>query len=400
MASIKVKFRPSSVNDKEGSVYYQIIHERCIRQLLTDFRLMPAEWEALTLRSVLQTAEERRSSVQPVFEHIRLDLVRLNSIVKRLEQRYGGYSADDVITEFRLYIRRCSLFGFMQSVISTLNQRDRVRSAEIYAIVLNSFRQFRRNEDILLDALTPTMVEDYEHYLQRRGNVPNTTSFYLRVLRATYNRAVEEGIIENTRPFRHVYTGIAKTVKRALPITAIRRIKGLDLTDCPRVEYARDMFMMSFYLRGMSFIDMAFLRTTDLAHGYVTYRRAKTGQLLRIAWTKEMQSIVNKYPANDAGYLLPILSARHKNLRTAYRNIAYSINRSLKEVAGMADISIPLTLYCARHSWASAARAKGVPLSVISVGMDHDSETTTQIYLDSLDTSAVDRANSRIIGCL
>ena len=61
---------------------------------------------------------------------------------------------------------------------------------------------------------------------------------------------------------------------------------------------------------------------------------------------------------------------------------------------------MPLTMYVARHSWASAAKAKGIPVSVISEGMGHDSESTTQIYLASLDTSIVDSANSIILNSL
>lgn len=43
----------------------------------------------------------------------------------------------------------------------------------------------------------------------------------------------------------------------------------------PSADFARDMFMLSFYLRGMSLMDMAFLRKSDLSYGYVTYRRRK-----------------------------------------------------------------------------------------------------------------------------
>lgn len=63
-------------------------------------------------------------------------------------------------------------------------------------------------------------------------------------------------------------------------------------------------------------------------------------------------------------------------------------------------MSAPLTLYVARHAWASIARSKNVPISVISEGMGHDSESTTRIYLASLDTVAVDKANRMIIKSL
>lgn len=211
---------------------------------------------------------------------------------------------------------------------------------------------------------------------------------------------MEDDIIENRSPFRHVYTGIDKTVKRALPLSTIKKIKSLDLSLTPTLDYARDMFMMSFYLRGMSFIDMAFLKKFDLKNGYVTYRRHKTGQQLIIEWTKEMQLIVDKYPENETEYLLPIIRKSGRNERCAYRNAAYNINHNLKQIAEMVGVNIPLTLYVARHSWGSAARAKGIPLSVISEGMGHDSEATTQIYLASLDTSVVDKANSLILKSL
>lgn len=157
---------------------------------------------------------------------------------------------------------------------------------------------------------------------------------------------------------------------------------------------------MSFYLRGMSFIDMAFLKKTDLKNASITYRRRKTGQQLTIEWTKEMQLILDKYPQNQSDYLLPIICKSSTNEWYAYRNVGYNINHNLKIIANMLGITIPLTLYVARHSWASIAKAKGIPLSVISKGMGHDNETTTQIYLDSIDNSTVDKANNLIINSI
>lgn len=160
------------------------------------------------------------------------------------------------------------------------------------------------------------------------------------------------------------------------------------------------MFLMSFYTRGMSLIDMTFLRKTDLQGGYLVYRRRKTGQALRIAWTREMQSILDKYPENPTQYLFPILMNPSAKELFAYRNASYNINRNLKKVGELAGTSVPLTMYVARHSWASIARSKGVPVSIISEGMGHDSEATTQIYLASIESSSIDRANRLIINSL
>lgn len=400
MASIKVKFRPSSLADHEGTVYYQIIHDRKVRQLTTDYKVFASEWDES--RSMVTTTQKskHKSFILSIRERIRWDVERLTKIDRRLNSNGLTYTADDVIDEFKRYAHEYSLFNFMESLIAKLKQNGKVRTSETYKSTLNSFKKFRQDKDIMLECLSSDIMEAYEAWHHKRGLAPNTISFYIRILRAVYNRAVEDDIIENRNPFRHVYTGVDKTVKRALPLAVIKKIKALDLSLTPTLDYARDMFLLSFYLRGMSFIDMAFLKKSDFKNGYITYRRRKTGQQLIIEWTKEMQIILDKYPENKSDYLFPIIRNTGTNERWVYHNIGYNINYSLKSVAKILGITIPLTMYVARHSWASAAKAKGVSLSVISEGMGHDNETTTQIYLTSLDTTIVDKANSLILKAL
>lgn len=400
MASIKVKFRPSAVAGREGTVYYQIIHAGKLRQLLSDCRVLPDEWDAK--RSAVVGAREgaRAASVLSARERIRCDVGRLARIVRRLEADGLAYTVDNVVDEFNRYAGKFSLFRFMENKIARLRRNGKIRTSETYTAALNSFRKFRGGEDVMLDCIDADMMEAYEAWHQGRGVVPNTISFYMRILRAVYNRAVEDGVIENRHPFRHVYTGVDKTVKRALPLPVIKRINELDLAASPALDYARDMFMMSFMLRGMSFVDMAFLRKRDLVGGYVVYRRRKTGQLLTIRWTEEMQGLLGKYPTNATDYLLPIQRKPGANEWHVYRNAGYNINRHLKTIARKLGLTIPLTLYVARHSWASAARNKGIPLGVISEGMGHNNEATTRIYLASLDGSVVDGANSMILQSL
>ena len=393
MASVKIKFKASSMPDHEGTVFYQILHDRRQRQLFSTYHVFSSEWDEK--RSMVTTSHksERKTFILSIRERIRWDMERLNKIIHRLDRDGLSYTVDDIIDEFNRYANEYSLFNFMESMIIKLKHNGKVRTAETYVSTLNSFKKFRRDEDIMLDCLNSEVMEAYEAWHRSRGVAPNTISFYTRILRAVYNRAVEEEIIENRNPFRHVYTGVDKTVKRALPLSVIRKIRVLDLSLTPELDFARDMFMMSFMLRGMSFIDMAYLRKSDLTNGYVIYRRRKTGQQLIIEWTKEMQTVLDKYPENTSEYLLPIIRHSGLNDRSTYRNVGYNINHNLKRIAEKIGIAVPLTLYVARHSWASVAKAKGIPVSVISEGMGHDSEATTQIYLASLDTSVVDRAN-------
>lgn len=289
------------------------------------------------------------------------------------------------------------LFG--RSIVAQLRQIGKGCTAETYTTVLNSFSRFRQDTDVPLHEVCPDLMTAYEVYLKTQGICPNSISFYMRNLRAIYNRAAEKGLVMQRYPFRHVYTGIDKTVKRAVPLSVIRKLRDLDLRFNPGMDFARDVFMFSFYTRGMSFVDMAFLKKKDLRNGILSYRRHKTNQLLLIRWEKPMQELVDKYDTADTPYLLPIIR-RIGDERKQYKNEAHRVNRILKKIGEQLGLTIPLTTYVARHGWASIARSKNIPISTISEAMGHDSEATTRIYLASLDTSVVDRANSLILSSL
>ena len=121
-----------------------------------------------------------------------------------------------------------------------------------YKATLNSYMRFRDGKDLALKDLDEDMAQAYETWLMNNGVRRNTSSFYMRILRAVYNRAVKKKIIRQEFPFCSVYTGIDKTSKRAVPLSVIKSIKDIDLSHAPSQELARDVFLMSFYLRGMS----------------------------------------------------------------------------------------------------------------------------------------------------
>ena len=260
--------------------------------------------------------------------------------------------------------------------------------------------RFRQGKDVLWKDFDADLTASYEAYLKSTGVSMNTISFYNRILRAVYNRAVEKGFTKQVFPFKNVYTGVEKTIRRGLPIT-IRNIRNLDLSHCPSLDYARDMFLFSFYTRGMSFVDMAYLKKNDLKNGILTYRRKKTGQRLCIRWERDMQDILEKYHiSQESPYLLPIIHKIGKEERKQYNNALHLVNKKLKFIGSILQLSIPLTMYVARHSWATVAKSKNIPLSVISEGMGHDSENTTLIYLASLNTEIIDKANKLILDLL
>lgn len=397
MASIKIKFRPSTVEGKKGGLYFQIIQNRVIRQMNTDYKIYAYEWDA-EIESVVVSGA-RANILCSIRERMEWDLSRFERIVRQLEQERRKYTADDVITLFHKVTKETSLFSFMHSVIIQLRQLGKIRTSETYTATLKSFMEFREEHDVPLDGVNSDLMLLYEAHLKAKGVRMNTISFYMRILRAVYNRAVEKELTPQKYPFRHVYTGVDKTVKRAVPVKVIKALKELNLSMKSSLDFARDMFMFSFYTRGMSFVDMAYLKKTDLQNGILTYCRRKTGQRLTVKWEKCMEEIIKKYPSNSSTYLLPIIKEQG-NERKQYGNALHLVNYRLKDLSGMLKLQRPLTMYVARHSWASVTKVRNVPLSVISEGMGHDSEKTTQIYLASLEASVVDKANKMILELL
>lgn len=297
--------------------------------------------------------------------------------------------------------QKVTLQRFMQENINRMQELGKVRTGETYTCTLNSFMRFRQGKDIIWKKFDAELMASYEAYLKSTGISMNTISFYNRILRAVYNRAVEKGFTRQKFPFKNVYTGVEGTIRRGLPARIIRTIRRMDLSGTPQLDYARDMFLFSFYTRGMSFVDMAYLKKDNLKNGVLTYRRKKTGQRLCVRWEPYMQDIVNKYPLlPESPFLLPIIREAGEEERRQYSNAQHLVNQKLKIIGKTLGLSVPLTMYVARHSWATIAKSKNIPLSVISEGMGHDSESTTQIYLASLDTTIIDKANKRILNLL
>ncbi len=403
MATVKIKFRASSVGMREGTLVYQVIHRRVTRQVATGYRLYPQEWDSLHSEVAFppESEESRRIYLAALKNKVAGDIVTLKDIIARLDRAGREYITDDVVGLYRSPSGSGGFISFTESQIAELKRTGRERTSERYTTVLNSFKRFMAERgDIPLDRVDSGLMVEYETFLKSGGICPNSTSFYMRGLRAVYNRAVEKELVVQRYPFKHVYTGIDKTVKRAVPAKVIRQIRDLDLMLNPAMDFARDIFMFSFYTRGMSFIDMAFLKKSDLKNGILSYRRQKTGQQLFIKWEKPMQEVVDKYDTTGTPYLLPIIKDTGRDARRQYKNAEHLINGKLKRIGKQLGLEIPLTTYVARHGWASIAKSRNIPITTISEAMGHDSEKTTRIYLASLDTSVVDKANSLVLKSL
>lgn len=396
MATIKVKLRPSSVVGRAGTIYYQVTHRRATQQITTNIRLQPDEWDAIGEQVVISVAD--KSIIQ---NRIDSDIALLKRIVKDLENSGATYSVGDIIKRYKSPECHVSVLDFMQNQIRLMRNANRLGTALNYEKTMKNFAEFLGGVNLPFSAMTEQLIADYNAFLVQRGMVRNSISFYMRIMRAVYNKAVRQKLVEQSHPFTEVYTGIDRTRKRAVSESVISQLYKLNLTEGTSLALARDIFIFSYCTRGMAFVDIAYLKKENIQNGVICYARRKTGQLLSVRIEPSIQRIIDRYSSALSPYVFPILtSTETKQTYEEYQVAINNHNRLLRRLSKMLPTGCKLTSYTSRHSWATAARNHNVPISVISAGMGHTSEQTTQIYLTMLENSVIDDANQGLIRSL
>ena len=393
MATVKVKLRPSTVPGKAGTIYYQLTHLRQVKQIATKIHLHPQDWDSDKAQIIFTDSTSYLLQCK-----IDRDLDRLKKIIYKIDAECANYTVNEIIEKFYQTTADYSITDFFTQQIQKLKNDNRRGTARNYSKTLKSLKAFMKNTDSTFNIVTEQFVESYNTFLIQRGVVRNTISFYMRIFRSVYNKAVTQKIIEQTFPFKNVYTGVDRTRKRAVTETVISQLLSIDLKKSKALQFARDLFIFSFYARGMAFVDIVYLKKSNIQNGYITYVRHKTGQELTIRIETRLQNIINQYEKKDSPYLFPILNTEDENKAYSQYEIALNYyNRQLKRLSKLLEPNINLSSYTPRHTWATTARNKNVPLSIISAGMGHSSEKTTLIYLTKIDNSIIDEVNKAII---
>lgn len=242
--------------------------------------------------------------------------------------------------------------------------------------------------DMALQDLNIGVIVDWKDKMLADGLCRNTVNYYIRGLKAIYNRAVMLELIKDNKAFHLVSCATQKTVKRAITAQMLRKVANYECRGDFALEQARDMFLLSFYLRGMSPIDMSRLTNENIKNGYIVYKRSKTSQELSIKIEKETEKILREwnYWCDDT-HLIPVQTKGGWN----------DVNKSLRTIGKEIGVPFPLTMYCARHTWATLSQTIGAPIEVISKGLGHDNVQTTAIYLAGIETPVVDKHNRTLI---
>lgn len=295
----------------------------------------------------------------------------------------------------------------MASVIDELEAEQRFGTAHVYKAALRALTGFVGGGEIYFGALSPGWLKRFETYLRARQRHWNTVSTYMRMLRATYNRAVTQGLLSYTPYlFNGVYTGVKRTRKLSLAAQAMHLLiyapprRPLS----PEVEKSRGWLQLMFQLQGMPFVDLAHLHHTDLdtAKQVLSCHRRKTGTSLEISLPSSLMKWIEEHRNADktaSPYLFDILSetAESAEAYNEYRQKLRILNRHLKTLARIQGVKERISSYTARHTWATLAKRCGIPEGLICDALGHTSVKTTETYLKSFDNKNLSRANKTVI---
>lgn len=290
-----------------------------------------------------------------------------------------------------------------------IKKANKENTAEAFKYSLDYVRKFDR-DDIPFKEITVSWLEDFEIFMKQHIS-QNTISIVFRNLRAVYNRAItDHPDLYVSYPFRKSKFRIKseKTRKRSLKTKQL-----VLLRDYPCERYQKkykDLFMLVFYLIGINMVDLANLKKEDIVDGRIEYTRAKTGKKYSIKIEPETQTILDRHQGKE--YLLDILD-QYSN----YKDFVHRMNIGLKKFGYVTWIEnraknpekvkknkkvfhpffSGISIYWARHSWATVASKIGIDKDTISAALGHENGSkVTNLYID-FDQNKIDKANRKVI---
>jgi len=428
MTSIQFHLRPSGRGREfEGSVFIRVIHRRKALNVTTSFRLYPSEWDEFHYRVVYRPeGVSRFLYLSGVEKMMAVERELLSSIISSLSEQ-GEFSVTDIIRLYRFRKSGVPMLPFVEKLAEQLITHGQYRTARAYRTTSRGLAHFAGKNSFVLADIRPSLLKEFQEDMVGKGKTLNTVSFYMRNLRAIYNRAIRESLVESPKmnPFEEVYTGVEQTKKRALSKEDMallsRDILSIEVKEkkAPKnveaLSVAQRLFLFSFHARGMSFVDVAFLKKSNIQNHVLTYRRRKTGQQLEMTVSAEMHRIINSFSGEtkDSPYIFPIIKTpgtneyhqyesglKRQNILLKKLSSHFGLGRSPIQLSTLAKADLrfnfQLTTHVSRHTWASLAKELNFPLAVISEGLGHTSEKTTSIYLSSFDRTVLDSMNRRI----
>lgn len=372
------------------------------------------ERKVYTLNSGISTTElywnKQRSEIDKTHPNSKLLNIKLSSEFFKIQQVL--LELDDVFTikELRNRVegkpesfKEVTFKSFSDKLILQMLEINKTGNALVYQTAVNRFVAFYGKDDFVFKDVNYSVLEQFEHHLLLAGLKLNSISNYIRTIRAIYNKAIKLKVVERSfYPFYDISIKSEKTAKRAILKDDIYKLKQVSLEKHSTAWRSLNYFLLSFYLRGISFTDLAYLTRNNIIDGRIEYKRRKTHKNYSIKLLPEAEILFQQFEVVGSKYLLPILpnEAIEDDLKTKkiIRQCIKTTNKYLKRLALEVGLGSSVTTYTSRHSFGTIAKRLGYSNELIAESLGHEyGNKITNIYLDTFDTEVLDSIHKHVI---
>jgi site-specific recombinase XerD len=349
-----------------------------------------------------QRVNNKHPSKKLINQMIQTKLLQLQEVTLKLEIQDEILSAGKIKTTVVKPIHKLNFFQYGNGIVEQMNLVGRVGNATAYRDALTALKTYSGKTELQFKEVNYELLCTVENKMLAAGLKKNSIAAYNRALRAIFNKAINEDLIDvKFYPYRKFKIKGEATTKRNISKENIKAIAEMKLEENSQLWHSRNYFMLSFYLRGMSYADMASIKPTDLVDGRLIYKRKKTHKPYNVKLIDKAKELISKYQREGATYILPALADNispntHKERVTIQQAIKVC-NKYLERIGNELKLPQKLTTYFARHSWATIAKRGGYSKDMISEALGHSQGSKiTEIYLDKFDQEIIDDMNEAV----
>lgn len=426
-----ILYKSTTLKDGSNPIVLRITKNRQRKYFSLNLSATLSQWN----EEYFQFKRDKR--INPDYEKnnafITSQLIKAQDIIDDFEHNKIDWTLNQFEDAFLNRSKQGKVKHFIENLVKTMRATDHNGNADCYERTLHMLELFDkkfdqrffseidikyvRAFDVFLQTPRETVYTSKKgntRVVQRKGNSGNSRRIIFKTLRAILNAAIEtKEASQSTYPFGKGGFQVAKlgeeTEKRYLPSAQLLKMKSepeVDLRES--LLYAQKLFLISYFFYGMSFKDMANLKTDNIKSlengSYIVYKRTKTrhnkeAKSISIKLTEELQTLINdlceiKKPVDK--YLLPIITIEGLTGEALYKHIKNRLKKFNGHLATLAEKlnieNIHITSYVSRHTMAMTLQNNNIPREVISQILDHKDMKTTNTYLDSFSSNIIDEA--------
>ena len=395
MAIVTIKLDTRRVRrDGKYNIIYRIRHFKKVYTINSEIAILEEFWNynSTTVNSKYPNAKLINIKLLKGFVNIEKAILILEDdfTIIKLKSLINGEPS----------INSKSFKYFTEELIDQMLAINKTGNALVYQTALNRFLDFCK-KDILFHEIDYILLNQYKHHLELKGLKQNSISNYFRTIKAIYNKAIKHKLIERSQyPFYDISIKSQKTANRAISSKDIQRLNTITLKYNSQLQKALNYFMLSFYLRGISFTDMAYLKHCNIKNGRIAYTRRKTHKNYSVKLFNPAKTIISNLHKENNKYLLPVLSSDiiedSLDAKRIIKQWIKTTNKYLK--ISSKELDTIVTTYSSRYTFANIAKQLGYSNELIAEALGHSyGNRTTAIYLDTFNTNKIDAMHYDII---